>query len=488
MLKIQAAAILFLILTLATVTSSQTTAFNYQGKLTDGGSAATGTYQIQFALFDAATGGNQIGTTIENTSVVVSQGIFNVKLDFGAAVFTGADRFLQMGVRRNAGESYTILSPREQIASSPYAIRTLSAAQADLSLDSQKLGGLDASEYVTNSTVGNSFIRNDTTQQTGNFNISGNGFFNGNVGIGTTTPSTRLQVFGSGYGLTQTNGTVTVGTFLGPGSGWFGTRSNHPLNFFTNDAGAAMQISTTGEVGIGVAPQAGTKLDVGGAGRFQFLNGNINLGTPNSEIGMTIVGTNRADVRFNGSILTLAAGTGTGVPANTGISVNTSGNVGIGTTTPGAKLEVEGGGLTGSTLRVINNGLGTAIFASSSLFGNALSANGNISVTGNVKQNLTSNGVVKAMAVIEYGGSQIPTITRCYDGINGSTASDCGFIYGPVNLGLGAAGTRINFGFTVNNRYILTTPFGNNASFWAFPNDTTVDINDNRGGFFIFVY
>jgi hypothetical protein len=43
---------------------AQTTTFTYQGKLTDGATAANGTYQFQFKLFDAASGGNQIGQTI----------------------------------------------------------------------------------------------------------------------------------------------------------------------------------------------------------------------------------------------------------------------------------------------------------------------------------------------------------------------------------------------------------------------------------------
>ncbi|HEX3145458.1 MAG TPA: hypothetical protein VHQ64_15905, partial [Pyrinomonadaceae bacterium] len=42
---------------------AQTTAFTYQGKLIDGGAAANGTYDLQFALFDNADGGAQVGQT-----------------------------------------------------------------------------------------------------------------------------------------------------------------------------------------------------------------------------------------------------------------------------------------------------------------------------------------------------------------------------------------------------------------------------------------
>src|SRR5215204_3951756 len=113
--------------------SAQTTVFNYQGKLTDSGAAANGTFQMQFKLFDSLAGGGQIGATLADVPVTATHG------DFGANALSGANRWLEIAVRRNAGESYTTLAPREQIASSPYAVRTLSAATADNAL---QLGGV----------------------------------------------------------------------------------------------------------------------------------------------------------------------------------------------------------------------------------------------------------------------------------------------------------------------------------------------------------
>ncbi len=80
----------------------------------------------------------------------------------------------------------------------------------------------------------------------------------GDVGIGTNNPQSRLsvQTINFSYGLTHTNGTVTVGTYVDPTAGWFGTRSNHPLNFFTNGRLAQMTLMPTGNFGIGtVNPQ-----------------------------------------------------------------------------------------------------------------------------------------------------------------------------------------------------------------------------------------
>lgn len=178
---------------------AQTTAFNYQGSLKENGSAATGAFQMQFKLFDSVSGGSQIGTTITDMAVTADQGTFSVKLDFGASALTGANRFLEIAVRRNSSESYIILTPREQIASAPYAVRTLSAASADVATNALNanvatnalnLGGQAASQFVqTNDSRlsdarvplpgSPSYIQNSSAQQAAsNFNITGNGAAN----------------------------------------------------------------------------------------------------------------------------------------------------------------------------------------------------------------------------------------------------------------------------------------------------------------------
>lgn len=113
--------------------AAQTSSFTYQGKLTDGAVPATGIYEMQFSLWDAVNGGTQHGSTITNSTVGVSNGIFTVDLDFALGPFsTGADRWLEIAVRKSADPpGFTTLSPRQPITSAPYSIRTRSASASD---------------------------------------------------------------------------------------------------------------------------------------------------------------------------------------------------------------------------------------------------------------------------------------------------------------------------------------------------------------------
>src|SRR6185295_14301294 len=61
-----------------------TSAFTYQGYLVDVGLPANGNYDIQFKLFDAVSGGNQVGSTINKDDLLVTDGLFMVDLNFGA--------------------------------------------------------------------------------------------------------------------------------------------------------------------------------------------------------------------------------------------------------------------------------------------------------------------------------------------------------------------------------------------------------------------
>ncbi|GDY23603.1 hypothetical protein LBMAG56_49500 [Verrucomicrobiota bacterium] len=72
----------------------QGTAFSYQGRLSVGGTPATGTYQFEFTLWDSLSGGVPASAVVLTTpaGVSVSNGLFTVILDFGAGALNGAPR------------------------------------------------------------------------------------------------------------------------------------------------------------------------------------------------------------------------------------------------------------------------------------------------------------------------------------------------------------------------------------------------------------
>ena len=207
-------------------TWAQGTAFTYQGRLTVGGNSSTnGSYDFQFQVFDTAgvPPGNSLGSPNPNSvnGVAVSNGLFTVTLNFGTGVFTGPDRWLQIFVRTNGNGAYTTLSPREPLTPTPYAIFAAGAASANGvgsgSISSPQLntpGGPTSGQVLSyngtslfwtslNSAGGLTLPYSGTASSSGSLftlNNTGSGpaaAFLGNVGIGTTIPSSTLHISSS---------------------------------------------------------------------------------------------------------------------------------------------------------------------------------------------------------------------------------------------------------------------------------------------------
>lgn len=103
---------------------AQSSAFTYQGQLISNSIPATGQFDLRFALYDAVTNGNPIGSPLTNAPTGVTNGLFLVTLDFGNSVFDGNQRWLEMGVRTNGSTNvFTTLTPRQLITATPYAVR-----------------------------------------------------------------------------------------------------------------------------------------------------------------------------------------------------------------------------------------------------------------------------------------------------------------------------------------------------------------------------
>ncbi|GMU66413.1 MAG: hypothetical protein AMXMBFR36_26870 [Acidobacteriota bacterium] len=99
------------------------TAFTYQGFLTQSGVPATGAWDFQFLLFDAAVAGAQIGVTSVANDLPTSAGVFTATVDVGVAAFGGGARWLEIRVRPGAsGGAYTPLTPRQPVTPAPMAL------------------------------------------------------------------------------------------------------------------------------------------------------------------------------------------------------------------------------------------------------------------------------------------------------------------------------------------------------------------------------
>jgi hypothetical protein len=241
------ALLLLLIQLVAAVSQAQTTIFTYQGRLTDGGNPANGNYDLQFSLFDAATGLTQIGPTLTRNGVNVTSGAFTVQLDFGAAAFSGADRFLEIGVKLPASATFTILTPRQPLSSTPYAIRTLTSGQADSlssscagciqdvhinSIAGSKITGpVPATSLPPGLGVGWQIVSGSSQQADANTNY----VLTGDSEAVITLPAApnvgdTIRVAGAGIGgfrVAQNDGQTIVGTSLGLLSNWTPRQNNN---------------------------------------------------------------------------------------------------------------------------------------------------------------------------------------------------------------------------------------------------------------------
>jgi hypothetical protein len=146
-------------------------AFTYQGKLKDDSQPANGVYDFQFKLYDALSGGAQVGDSLTKNGVIVTEGLFSVLLDFGA-VFDGSALYLEISVRPGGGD-YTTLDPRQALTAAPYAhyaAQTPWSGLIGLSCDAGEVVQWNGSEWqCTHASVG------DITAVTAGDGLSGGG-------------------------------------------------------------------------------------------------------------------------------------------------------------------------------------------------------------------------------------------------------------------------------------------------------------------------
>lgn len=305
---------------------AQPTAFTYQGQLKNAGAAVNTPTDIQYALFDSASGGNQIGSTVTRLNETVTNGLFTSEVDFGSSPFTTNDpRYLQISVRNPAGVgAFVPMGSRQLLSAAPYSLATR---------------GLSVSDY-------------------------------NQVGIGTTSPQSMLHVVGTGfftdldvpYGIFETAQSSNPSNRFGPqirlkhggpgGQDWVmvsGGAGNGPEGTFQlvrNGApSAAFAANTAGWAGIGkaspitsLASEAfGVANKTGNTGyNGLIVDSAATTGAP--YYGYSVGGSLRAFTYVDNASNFLLS-TDSGFPF---MVQGSSGNVGLGTTNPQARLHNTG--------------------------------------------------------------------------------------------------------------------------------------------------
>lgn len=319
--------------------SPVSTAFTYQGQLKLGGLPVSETCDFWFSLWDAKENGNQVGPTLSFDGqgsnplpITVVNGLFAARLDFGSSAFIGEARWLEVDVACPTGMGTIMtLSPRQPVTPTPYAAYALSGPGS---------GGFWAPNgdaiYSTN---------------------------RGNVGIGTSEPTHPLHVKSdASKKAVYSQGTLSVHKGFGEsGTGLSVSRTTTidplPISLKTEidgnridafgtligDANLILNSSSTGKVGIGTSsPQR--RLQVGdntvpdSEGMIRLASRSGTQGSNRAwDIGVPETDADTSGAGYSFVIDDTSLGAGPEFMVKYG-----SGNVGIGTVTPGAKLDVAG--------------------------------------------------------------------------------------------------------------------------------------------------
>jgi hypothetical protein len=363
--------------------------FTYQGFLRQGGVPLNNPSQsMRFRIYNALAGGTVLWDSGALT-VNVSNGLFTVQLNPPVSVWTGADRFLEIQV------GATTLSPRVRIGSTPYAntatllnmfqsgtmnpdrmVITHSPALPNTGLqyrdtdDSfhflaggttvlrvglagptalQIPAGAGAGRVLTSDASGNASWQPLPPSATV-WAVSGANIYNtntGNVGIGTTTPTAKLDVRG-GMLVDSSSGSLRIGYPSSANQWHFNTIGGGAnLQLWENAAGAVrMFFAAGGNIGIGTTAPA-ARLDIlGGNWDTASTEGDLRIGNATYRLKIGVAtgggGAGHATIAAQGGVNLLSLGAGTTLATQRTLTITGAGNVGIGTASPAAKLDVNG--------------------------------------------------------------------------------------------------------------------------------------------------
>lgn len=336
---------------------AQGTAFSYQGRLNQNGNPATGVYDLRFTAYNSLTAPTPAGGPISINSVPVSNGLFTVMLDFGTGLFTGPQRWLEIGMRTNGAASFTILEPRQMVTAVPYAMHAGTASNVAGSVVKTLNGlrddvSLAAGANVTISPAGNTLtITAAGAGGSGIWSVDNNNAYYtaGNVSVGTGIATHRLTVAAPDQETMRLLNSTT-----GFGQGARLNFGDGDYVFIEEDLDDRLQIQANriavmgGNVGIGTAtPNHRLSISGGPIWTANGWGGALELDNASAIGWRANASGNRFGIgQSGGGLYFFASASDPGNsanPANYVMVLNDDANVGIGTTTPQARLDVAGG-------------------------------------------------------------------------------------------------------------------------------------------------
>lgn len=379
------------------------TQFTYQGELQVSNALASGQYEMSFAPFAAATGGAPLSAPIGATVSVVN-GRFTVLLDFGAAL-NNTQAFLEISVRpAGSGQAFEVLSPRQKITPTPnalFAAQAATAASAAVATNATSFGGQLPAFYQNAANI-NSGVLADARLGTTVPRIGNAQTFTGANTFSNVNNAFTGIFTGNGAALTNINASnITAGTLDNFRTTATASPTGNTIVLRDSLGGfLATQITASNFAGSGAGL---TNLNAGNITSSILANART-TGTPAANANTLVL--RDAAGNFSGNAITAASfiGNGSGLTNLDAADVTAGtlaaarlpatvartdignafgnftnsflGNVGIGTTTPGAPLHVADSGIDVAIFGP------TALGSAQLMLGTSAAANGYATIQG----------------------------------------------------------------------------------------------------------